>query len=127
MEFFPTFAIPQTAATTVCRLHYIRIVTSNFHPPEKNEIAREILSYLSEHPGAQDTLEGIVQWWLLERKIKYQKGLVMEALADLVADGSIDKHKGMDSRSYYRINRGERKGSDTSTKRDVYGKKQQNA
>lgn len=102
-------------------------MTSDVHRPEKDEIAREILSYLSEHPSAQDTLEGIVQWWLLEKKIKYQKGLVQEALADLVADGSINWHKGMDSRSYYRINRGVRKESNTSAEMNDYEKKQQDA
>ncbi len=119
----PNFTLLIITTTTVRRLHYIKIVTIDVHRPEKEEIVREILSYLSEHPDAQDTLEGIIQWWLLERKIKYQKGLVQEALAELVAKGSVDKHKGMDSRSYYQINRGKRKEADISTKEDVYGKK----
>lgn len=61
--------------------------------PDKTRIAHEILAYLVEHPEAQDTLEGIVQWWLLERKIKYQEILVKEALTKLVQDGylRIDK------------------------------------
>jgi len=32
---------------------------------------REILAYLADHPDAQDTLAGIFEWWLLERKITY--------------------------------------------------------
>jgi hypothetical protein len=30
----------------------------------KTEIAREILAYLLDHPDAQDTLDGISQWWV---------------------------------------------------------------
>jgi hypothetical protein len=52
---------------------------------DRVQIAREILAYLQEHPKATDTLEGIVQWWLLQRKIIYQTKLVREAIADLVS------------------------------------------
>jgi len=59
--------------------------------PGKSEIIREILSYLLEHPDAQDTFEGIIQWWLLERKIIYQTSLVEKALAELVTKGFLVK------------------------------------
>ncbi len=51
---------------------------------DKSRIAHEILAYLMDHPDAQDTLDGVVQWWLLERKIKNQADLAKEALAELV-------------------------------------------
>ena len=71
---------------------------------QKTEIAREILAYLVDHPEAQDTLEGIVQWWLLERKIKYQAERVKDTLDELVATGSILKDQGGDARIRYRLN-----------------------
>jgi hypothetical protein len=70
----------------------------------KSEIARDILAYLAEHPAAQDTLEGIIEWWLLEQRIKTQMAIVQEAIADLVAGKLVLKRQGKDSRIHYRIN-----------------------
>jgi hypothetical protein len=61
-------------------------------------------AYLVENPRAQDTLEGIVEWWLLERKIKFETARVKEALSDLVARGLILEKKGSNSQIHYRIN-----------------------
>lgn len=72
---------------------------------DKSKIARDVLSYLIEHPDAQDTLEGIVEWWLVEQKIKQQTVTVREVLDDLVKRQYLVESKGMDSRSRYRINR----------------------
>lgn len=71
----------------------------------KLQIASEILAYLAEHPGAQDTVEGIVEWWLLEQKIKRHTAQVKEALAELVTQGLVLEHKGRDARIHYRMNR----------------------
>ena len=53
----------------------------------KQQISNEVLAYLVEHPDAQDTLEGILEWWLLERQIKFQTARVKEVLSELVAKG----------------------------------------
>ena len=71
---------------------------------DKSQIGNEILTYLVENPKAQDTLEGIVEWWLLERKIKFETARVKEALSELVAKGLILEKKGPDLQIYYRIN-----------------------
>ena len=71
---------------------------------DESSIGNEILAYLVDHPKAQDTLEGIVSWWLLERTIKFQQTQVKKALAELVAKGLVIEHKGMDSQTHYRIN-----------------------
>lgn len=73
------------------------------------EKAHEILQYLVDNPNAQDTLEGIVTWWLLVRTIKYQKALVKEALDMLVRDGLVIESRGSDSRIHYKINQRRRK------------------
>lgn len=57
--------------------------------PDKSKVAREILAYLSASPDAQDTLDGIVQWWLKEKKSDQYTMLVKEVLGDLVTQGRI--------------------------------------
>jgi hypothetical protein len=72
---------------------------------QKSETAHEILAYLAAHPEAQDTLEGIVQWWLLEQKIRSQTARVKEALAELVTRKLVLECPGNDARNHYRLNR----------------------
>ena len=72
---------------------------------DKSQIGNKILAYLVENPKARDTLEGIVEWWLLEREIKFETNRVKEALSDLVARGLILEKKGSNSQRHYRINK----------------------
>jgi hypothetical protein len=51
---------------------------------QKGDVASEILVYLSKHPSAEDTLEGIVQWLTLEKHIQTTPGIVAHALAQLI-------------------------------------------
>jgi hypothetical protein len=68
-------------------------------------ITRQVLSYLTEHTGAQDTLEGIVEWWLLEQRIIHQTQEVDRVLADLTARKLLVQVKAADGRVHYRANR----------------------
>lgn len=69
----------------------------------RSSIAREILAYLVEHPNAQDTVEGIAEWWLLERRIQQDVPRVKAALAELTERGLIRKRKGKDSSVRYQL------------------------
>lgn len=71
---------------------------------EDSEMVRDVLTYLVNNPDAQDTLEGIAEWWLLERKIESRAAKVKEVLAELVAKGLILERRGSDSRLRYLIN-----------------------
>jgi hypothetical protein len=71
---------------------------------EESLIAQDILSYLLEHPAAKDTIEGIVEWWLLEEKIKRRMNEVQKVLDELVREGLIIANKSKDSKIRYRIN-----------------------
>lgn len=71
---------------------------------DKSKITRDVLAYLVDHRDAQDTLEGIVEWWLVEQKIKQQTATVREALQDLVGRNYLLELRGIDSRTSYRIN-----------------------
>lgn len=70
-----------------------------------SQIASEVLLYLLEHPDAQDTLQGITDWWLMERRIKEQRDLVKAALAELVAEGLLVEERRAGLQIRYRINR----------------------
>lgn len=72
---------------------------------DKSHISFDILDYLVEHPGAQDTADGIAQWWILERCVKRHAPLVNEAIEYLVERGLIVGRKSKDSKIHYRINR----------------------
>ena len=73
--------------------------------PEKSQTVHEILSYLVEYPTAQDTLDGMTEWWLLERYVNYQIAGVRDALATLVREGLVLEHKMHNLPARYTINR----------------------
>ena len=68
-------------------------------------IGDEILAYLVKHPEAQDTLEGITEWWLLEQRIRSAVAEVDGVLHNLVADDLLLKRQCADGRTYYGLNR----------------------
>lgn len=72
---------------------------------DKARIAREILAYLTDHPDAGDTLEGIMEWWMLERKIKFESSSVEQALNELVTKGDVLRVKGKNSKVYFNLNK----------------------
>ena len=63
-------------------------------------LARKILGYLERHPQAQDTLEGIAQWWLLEQEIRVQISRVKASLDWLVKGRLVARRRGVDGRIY---------------------------
>lgn len=67
-----------------------------------SEIAQEILDHLNKNPRAQDTLEGIVQWWLPPR-LKSRAATIKDALDELVDAGLITEHQGKDAQISYRM------------------------
>lgn len=67
-------------------------------------VALQILSYLSTHKDAQDTIEGIAEWWLLEQRVHHMIGEVKKALAELVAQRMVVERTGRDGRAHYRLN-----------------------
>ncbi len=72
-------------------------------------IAADILAYLSEYPDAEDTLQGIVQWWLLEQRIRHQTAVVRRALHHLVASGMLIESRTPRAPIRYRMNKRKKK------------------
>jgi hypothetical protein len=74
-------------------------------PSERlSEIALEILAYMTDHPQASDSSEGIIRWWLLERRIERGMVRVEAAIEELVASGLILATEGPGARRRYRLN-----------------------
>ena len=73
-------------------------------PTEQREVRFHILNYLCDNPNAGDTFDGIVEWWLLHQRIKFETRNISEAVRKLVAEGLILENEGPDSRVRYRIN-----------------------
>lgn len=67
-------------------------------------VAQDILTYLLAHTRAEDTVEGIVEWWLLEERIKHRTKEVQRVLDELVALRLVSVRKSKDARVRYRIN-----------------------
>ena len=71
---------------------------------EKQEIARAVLGYLARNPDAQDTLPGIIEWWLLDHQIRTRTAEIKGVIDQLVAEKLILKRRGSDLQTHYRIN-----------------------
>jgi hypothetical protein len=71
---------------------------------EDSLTAHDLLSYLLDHTMAEDTIEGIVDWWLLEEKIKRRTKEVQKIIDELVAEELIVARESKDSKIRYRIN-----------------------
>jgi hypothetical protein len=92
--------------TRKARLLLIRCATLNRCSPINTKLPKlavQILRYLREHPEAQDTVEGIMVWWVSERAIKNWLPKVRRSLAALVARGYLEKRKTADGRLFYRV------------------------
>jgi hypothetical protein len=76
------------------------------------EIRKEVLAYLAESPLARDTLEGIVEWWLLKQEIRHTISEVEAVLENLVAQSLVSAARGADGRIYYRAHSGAPKNND---------------
>jgi hypothetical protein len=74
-------------------------------PETRKEVSREILRYLLRHPEAQDTLEGISEWWLLEETIIRKYAEVEAALTNLVDQGFVLEKRVVNLGTLYCLNR----------------------
>ena len=96
--------IPQLARPLQLNLRTKKQMQSIARQLIGSHLAHQILAYLAEHPLAQDTVEGIMEWWLLDREIVHQTSAVTIALEGLAANGLILETRAKDSRAHYRLN-----------------------
>jgi hypothetical protein len=65
--------------------------------------APEILDYLARQPGAQDTIEGILHWWVLDAYIRKWAPKIAKTVAQLVERGFLEENRSSDGKIFYHI------------------------
>ena len=73
--------------------------------PAKHQLTEAVLGYLLRHPEAHDTLDGIAEWWLLERRVTEALANVAAALSELVSKDFVIASSSREGRVYYKLNR----------------------
>ena len=71
----------------------------------KEEISKQILSYLEKNPDAGDTLEGITKWWLESERVDQAVDDIAEALNLLLEKGAVIKTKCKKGSSIFKLNK----------------------
>ena len=66
-------------------------------------IAREISDYLTAHPNAADSLEGVTRWWLARQRFESAADRVQKTLDYLVAEGLVSKKVVASGRVVYAV------------------------
>lgn len=75
-----------------------------------DQLAAEIQAYLEAHPHAADTLDGIVQWWIVHQRFMRGIQATGRAVERLVAEGRLEEIRTPDGRVIFRAARPVRGG-----------------
>jgi hypothetical protein len=65
--------------------------------------APEILEYLARQPSAQDTIDGIIHWWVLDAYVRKWAPKIAETIAQLVERGFLEQKSSSDGKIFYHI------------------------
>jgi hypothetical protein len=71
--------------------------------PPLSSPAPEILDYLARQPGAQDTIEGILHWWVLDSCIRTWTPKISKTVEQLVERGLLEEKPSSDGKIFYHI------------------------
>ncbi len=65
--------------------------------------APEILDYLARRPDAQDTIDGILNWWVLDAYIRNWAPKIAKTVAQLVEQGFLEQKRSADGNVFYHV------------------------
>ena len=65
--------------------------------------APEILDYLARQPGAQDTIDGILHWWVLDAYVRKWTPKIAKTVAQLVEQGFLEQKLSADGKIFYHV------------------------
>ena len=74
---------------------------SNDVPETVQDTVEDILKYLRDHPQARDTLDGILDWWLLRERYRQKRALVQDALEYMVEQSLVARRTNPDGVTIY--------------------------
>jgi hypothetical protein len=78
---------------------------NDLSPEPLGPLTKQLLDYWLHHPEAQSTIEAIVEWWLLEQRIRQTAAEVRFIVDRLVEKGFVIEQTQPDGRISYRLNR----------------------
>jgi len=64
-------------------------VRQNPEQADWQEVEQAVLAYLTRHPDAADTLDGIVSWWLPQQRYETERKRIEQALGHLIDRGQL--------------------------------------
>lgn len=64
-----------------------------------------MLGYLSEHPQASDTLQGIAEWWITREQVKVDVEILRKVLRGLAEQGLLEESGAGEQKRYRLKNR----------------------
>jgi hypothetical protein len=70
-----------------------RSLTPSSHSDRVARIVLQLRAYATAHPHAADTAQGVLRWWLTGGGITASPEEIEEALATLVAEGTIARRR----------------------------------
>jgi hypothetical protein len=65
--------------------------------------APEILDYLARQPDAQDTIDGILHWWVLDSCIRDWTPKIAKTVAQLVEQRFLEEKQSPDGKIFYHV------------------------
>jgi len=75
----------------------------NGSDPRLRSPAPEILDYLARQPGSQDTIDGILHWWVIDTYVRKCAPKLAETVAQLVERGFLEEKPSSDGKMFYRV------------------------